>query len=206
MGTAELAQQERAAICDLFVELGPAAPTLCEGWTTADLAAHLLARERRPDSGPGLVWPPLARHTDKVRTSLRDRLPWERLVDLVRTGPPVWLRPFDGPMNTVEFFVHTEDVRRARPGFEPRPLSAAMADALWARVGPGTMARKVGATVALVSVGRAPKVAGSGPRLELRGDPGELTLFATGRQRAASVDVGGEPALAEALRSARLGI
>ena len=52
-----LAQQERNTLCDLFVELGSEAPTLCEGWSTADLAAHLVVRERRPDSGPGLVWP-----------------------------------------------------------------------------------------------------------------------------------------------------
>ncbi len=64
---AELAQQERQGLCDLFVELGPDAPTLCDGWTASDLAAHLVVRERRPDSGPGLVWPPLAGYTDKVR-------------------------------------------------------------------------------------------------------------------------------------------
>ena len=76
MAPASLAQSERAALCDLFTELGPEAPTLCAGWSTADLAAHLVARERRPDSGPGLVWHPLAAHTDKVRRSLRDRTSW----------------------------------------------------------------------------------------------------------------------------------
>ena len=48
-------QAERAALCDLFVQVGPAAPTLCEGWATYDLAAHLVIRERKPLSGPGLV-------------------------------------------------------------------------------------------------------------------------------------------------------
>jgi hypothetical protein len=33
--------QERHELCDLFVELGPTAPTLLEGWTTRDLAAGL---------------------------------------------------------------------------------------------------------------------------------------------------------------------
>ena len=73
MSPITLAQQERQTLCDLLVELGPEAPTLCAGWATADLAAHLVVRERRPDSGPGLVWPPLAGHTDKVRRSVRDR-------------------------------------------------------------------------------------------------------------------------------------
>ena len=132
-----LAQQERTTICDLFVELGPEAPTLCEGWTTADLAAHLVARERRPDSGPGIVWPRLAGYTDKVRLAVRDRMPWEKLVEAVRSGPPMLLRPFDGAMNTIEFFIHVEDVRRAQAGWEPRPLAPELADALWARVGSG---------------------------------------------------------------------
>ena len=37
------------ALCDLFEEVGPDAPTLCGDWTTRDLAAHLVMRERRPD-------------------------------------------------------------------------------------------------------------------------------------------------------------
>ena len=37
--------RERLELCDLLLELGPDAPTLCEGWTTADLAAHLVLRE-----------------------------------------------------------------------------------------------------------------------------------------------------------------
>lgn len=206
MGTAHLAQSERAALCDLFAELGPDAPTLCAGWTTRDLAAHLVARERRPDSGPGLVWPPLAAHTEHVRRSIRDRRSWEELVEKVRSGPPALLRPFDGPMNTVEFFVHLEDVRRAQPGWEPRPLGPELADALWARAGAGGMAKKVGAAVVLVCEGREPKAAGTGPRLEIRGDPGELVLFGFGRQAASRVSVEGDPALVESLKAAKLGI
>lgn len=206
MAASDLAQQERATICDLFVELGPAAPTLCDGWVTADLAAHLVARERRADSGPGLVWAPLAAHTDKVRRSIRDRIPWDQLIASVRRGPPLLLRPFDGPMNTVEFFIHVEDVRRAQPQWDVRALSSEMADALWARVGAGGMAKRVPATIELVADGREPKIRGSGPRLEIRGDPSEHILFGSGRQSAARVDIDGDPALVAQLRSARLGI
>jgi uncharacterized protein (TIGR03085 family) len=201
-----LAQQERATLCDLFVELGPDQPTLCEGWTTADLAAHLVARERRPDSGPGLVWPPLAEHTDKVRRAVKDKLPWERLVATVRRGPPLLLRPFDSAMNTIEFFIHVEDVRRAQAGWQARPLSDDMAEALWKRVGPGGMAKKVPATIALDAPGRPPKEAGSGPRLVLSGDPGELTLFGAGRQAATTVEITGDAELAAQLRTASLGV
>jgi uncharacterized protein (TIGR03085 family) len=201
-----LAQQERNTLCDLFVERGSDAPTLCEGWLTADLAAHLVVRERRPDSGPGLVWPPLAGYTDRVRRAVRDRTPWEKLVENVRHGPPLLLRPFDGSMNTVEFFIHVEDVRRAQDGWEPRPISPELADALWARVGPGGMAKKAPATIVITSPGRADKEGGTGPRLTLAGHPGELTMFGAGRQGAAKVEISGDAALAAQLRGASLGV
>jgi uncharacterized protein (TIGR03085 family) len=201
-----LAQQERTTLCDLLVEQGPGAPTLCEGWDTADLAAHLVVRERRPDSGPGLVWPPLAGYTDKVRRSVKDRTQWEKLVETVRRGPPMLLRPFDAAMNTIEYFIHVEDVRRARSGWEPRAISPELADALWARVGPGGMAKKIPATIVITSPGRADKESGTGPRLVLTGDPGELTMFGAGRQAASNVEISGDSELAAQLRAATLGI
>jgi uncharacterized protein (TIGR03085 family) len=206
MAPTTLAQQERRTLCDLLVEFGPEALTLCAGWVTADLAAHLVVRERRPDSGPGLVWPPLAGHTDKVRRSVRDRTSWEDLVATVRRGPPFLLRPFDGAMNTVEYFIHVEDVRRAQAGWEPRPLSPEMADALWTRLGPGGMAKKVAATIVLASPGRPEKEGGTGQRVVLTGDPGELTMFGAGRQGAARVEITGEADLAAQLRTASLGV
>ena len=42
-------QSERKALADLLAALGPDAPTLCTGWETRDLAAHIVLRERRPD-------------------------------------------------------------------------------------------------------------------------------------------------------------
>jgi uncharacterized protein (TIGR03085 family) len=201
-----LAQQERASLCDLFLERGADAPTLCEGWLTVDLAAHLVARERRPDSGPGLVWPRMADYTDKVRRSVRDRTSWEELVATVRRGPPFLLRPFDGAMNTVEFFIHVEDVRRAEEGWEPRAISPDLADALWARMGAGGMAKKVPATIVITSPGRDDKQSGTGPLLTLAGEPGELTMFGAGRQRATRVEISGDAALADQLRAASLGV
>lgn len=201
-----MAQQERETLSDLFLEYGPDAPTLCDGWVAADLAAHLVVRERRPDSGPGLVWPPLAAYTEKVRLAARDRMSWDQLVATVRSGPPLLLRPFDGPMNTVEFFIHVEDLRRGQDGWEPRAISPALADALWARVGPGGMAKKVPATVVLASPGRDDKEGGTGPVVTVTGDPGEHTMFGAGRQGAARVEVSGDATLAAQLRSAPLGV
>jgi len=206
MASSILAQQERETLCDLLVELGPGAPTLCEGWTTADMAAHLVVRERRPDSGPGLVWPPLAHYTDKVRRSAKERLSWEKLIATVRSGPPLLLRPFDGAMNTVEFFIHVEDVRRAQAGWAPRQISQELADALWASVGAGGMAKKVAATIVLESPDRTAKEGGTGPRLVLTAEPGELTMFGSGRQGAALVEIEGDAVLAAQLRTASLGV
>ena len=206
MADASLAQQERQTLCDLLVELGPEAPTLCEGWSTADMAAHLVVRERRPDSGPGLVLPSLAAYTDRVRTAARDSTPYTDLIARVRSGPPMLIRPFDGAMNTVEFFIHVEDIRRAQEGWEPRSLSPELADALWARVGARGMAKKVPATIEVSAPGRTAKVSGSGPRVVVEGDPGELILFGAGRQRGARVDVTGEADLVTQLRTASLGV
>jgi hypothetical protein len=109
-------------------------------------------------------------------------------------------------MNTVEFFIHVEDVRRAQPGWSPRPLPEELADSLWQRVGPGGMAKQVAATVELTSPGRLPKVRGDGPRLVVDGDPGELTLFGAGRQGHALVTITGDAERAARLRTCSLGI
>jgi uncharacterized protein (TIGR03085 family) len=118
------ARAERAALSELLRQVGPDAPTLCEGWTAADLAAHLVARERRPDSGPGLIMRSMRGWTERVRGNLRQR-PFSELVHLIATGPPksspLGLIPgLDTLVNGPEFFVHHEDVRRAQPGWEPR--------------------------------------------------------------------------------------
>src|SRR5262245_11640860 len=82
------ARDERTALCALLDETGPGAPTLCEGWRTVDLAAHLVMRERRPDAAAGLMGGPLAGHTRRVTELLSTRTPFPHLVQLIRSGPP----------------------------------------------------------------------------------------------------------------------
>ena len=62
-------------------------PPLCEGWTTRDLAAHLVVRERRPDALPGLMFGPLASHTARLQNQLAASTTWEDLVELLASGP-----------------------------------------------------------------------------------------------------------------------
>ena len=51
--SSSLAARDRAALADLLDKLGADAPTCCEGWQTAHLAAHLTVRDRRLDALPG---------------------------------------------------------------------------------------------------------------------------------------------------------
>ncbi len=81
-------RDERRALCALLDETGPEAPTMCEGWTTLDLAAHLVLREHRPDAAAGMLGGPLARYTDRVRNKIAARTPYARLVQIIRDGPP----------------------------------------------------------------------------------------------------------------------
>ncbi|NHN54986.1 TIGR03085 family protein [Calidifontibacter sp. DB0510] len=123
---ARFARAERDALCDTFTAVGPDAPTLCKGWQTRDLAAHLILRERRPDAALGMFLAPLAGRLDKIQSSFAQR-PFAELVETVRQGPPRWspfaLSPVDEAGNLVEFFIHHEDVLRAQEGRPRRELS-----------------------------------------------------------------------------------
>ncbi|HWM01414.1 MAG TPA: TIGR03085 family metal-binding protein [Actinophytocola sp.] len=188
---------ERAALSDLLVALGPDEPTLCEGWQTRDITAHLVVRERRPDAAPGILLSPLAGYTKRVQDAYARR-PWAELVDLFRSGPPA-LSPTRIPLvdrlvNSVELIVHHEDVRRGQPGWQPRDPDRARDGAAWAgvsRAGRLTLRR---CPVGLVL--RRPDgkevVAKRGPNtVILSGTPVDLLLFAFGRD-AVHVEFEGE--------------
>ena len=74
MTATEVLLKERAALCDTLEKYGPDAPTLCAGWLTLDLAAHLVAREARSDAAIGLVLPgPFAKHLQNVMDRYKAR-------------------------------------------------------------------------------------------------------------------------------------
>lgn len=205
-----IARAERAALSDLLESLGPDAPTLCEGWDTRDLAAHLVVRERRMDAAPGIVLRPLAGHLESVTRGYAAK-PYGELVTLVRKGPPA-LSPFRLPkvdplLNTTEYFVHHEDVRRAQPGWAPRDLPARVQGALWRVVrarGPVAF-RRVGCGVVLTRPDGESFVARSGePAAVLTGEPQELLLYLFGRRDHARVEVSGPAEAVDALRRATL--
>src|SRR5262249_40145304 len=110
-----LATTERAAICAAFAEVGPDRPTLCGDWSTHDLLAHLLVRERQPWSSGGILVKALEPITEKAMQGYA-ATPWTEMIESLRTGPPIWspfwLSVVDRFANAAEFFVHHEDVRR----------------------------------------------------------------------------------------------
>lgn len=217
-----LAQTERAALCDLLDEVGPDAPTLCEGWTTADLAAHLWVRENDPIAAGGILFKPLAGHTEKKMNEELAGRPWVEVVAKLRKGPTgasIFRLPWiDESANSAEMFIHHEDVRRAQqPALPPRDLDPATEDQLWRRV--RMMARALLRRVDTGLVLARNDVQHDNPAEEqadlirvhpgqelvtVLGRPSELMLFISGRGEHAEVElVGTDEAIAK-LRAARV--
>ncbi|SHF34963.1 TIGR03085 family metal-binding protein [Streptoalloteichus hindustanus] len=206
-----VARDERRQLCDLLDRLGPDEPTLCAGWRTRDLAAHLVLRERRPDAAPGILLRPLAGYTERVQRRIAEQ-PWGHLVRTLRAGPPRW-SPFSLPRvdeaaNSAEFLVHHEDVRRAREGWRPRPEEPARDAAAWRAVERiGRLAfRRSPVGVALRRPDGTEAVVRRGPRaVAVVGAPAELLLYAFGRA-AVQVEFVGDQADVEVVRGLRRGL
>ncbi|MCX4509644.1 TIGR03085 family metal-binding protein [Streptomyces sp. NBC_01619] len=205
------AKRERLLLADLLEAAGPDAPTLCEGWNTRDLAAHVVVRERRPEAA-GIVLSPLRSRLERVQAEYAAK-PYEELIQLIRTGPPRMspfsIKPVDEASNTVEFYVHAEDVRRAQPDWTARELDAVFADTLWSRL--ERSARLLGRKAPVGLVLRRPNgqtaVAHRGaPVVTVTGEPGELTMYAFGRQDAAKVEIEGEKDAIDRVGRTQLGM
>lgn len=207
-----LARTERHALCDLALELGEDAPTLSGDWTVKELVVHLLIREGSP-AAIGIVVPPLARVTDQASRHLA-KTEHAVLVERLRKGPPVYspfrLAPLDKTLNTLEFFVHHEDIRRAQPGWEPRELDARVQDVLWKmiRVGGRGLVRDaaVGVTLERGDTHERAVLKDSPTPVVVRGLPSELVMFAYGRQKQSRVELDGDPSDVARLTGADLGI
>lgn len=205
-------RDERLALAALLEEKGPDAPTLCEGWTTGDLAAHLVLRESRPDAAAGVMGGPLGPYTARMQQRLAASKSYAELVTAFRDGPPrlsVFAIPrADEAANMVEYFVHHEDVRRGGDDWEPRDLSADLTGALWKRLrGARLFLRKLPVGVELTREdvpGAAPyRIArkGSPHIVTVTGTPAELTLWSMGRVGASRVRFDGPKAAINALQA-----
>ena len=208
------ARSERLLLCDELERLGPDRPTLCDGWQTRDLAAHLFVRENRPDLSVGRYLPFLERHLDREQGKIA-RGDYAAVLDRVRRGAPAWnpmsIAKVDEVTNLIEYFVHHEDVRRAQPGWAPRELEPQLAGKLWSalRRSARLMFRKVPTGIVLIAEGRgryAAKLPDEHGTVILRGPVGELVLYAYGRKDVARVGFEGDAGDIAALQGAELGI
>ncbi|MFN3600390.1 MAG: TIGR03085 family metal-binding protein [Dietzia sp.] len=196
-----LAQRERSALVETMRAAGPDAPTLCEGWTTRDLAAHLVVREARPDAAAGVVLPALASRMEELRLREVER-PWDELLEKIAAGAP-WYSPLryaDRVANAAEYLVHHEDVRRADGAWTKREFDIQDLDRIWAlgTTVSKTFLRRVAARVdlrtppgiRLTKAGAVSTGAALAPMVSVTAEPVELILWAFGRD-AVDVDISG---------------
>jgi uncharacterized protein (TIGR03085 family) len=200
---AALEVAERVRFTDLLLEVGPDAPTLCEGWTARDLAAHMVVIEH-PEAWVGAADSRKFALANKLHDRVMDserRKPWREQVERVRRGPaigPFASRAVREKMYIREYLIHHEDVRRAN-GLAPRTSVPELQEAGWGKA----------KTVGRFGLKRAPLPPEHGIELvrsdtgerftaipgknliALHGDPIELLLFAFGRRSAAQVDARG---------------
>lgn len=198
---------ERHALCDLFEQLGPDAPTRCEGWATREMAAHLWTREHRLDAGPGLLGRgPFAGYTARLEAETARKL-YAEIVGELRAGPPAfWFGRWFPDADLHEWFVHHEDVRRANdlPARTNEPeLEAGLWKVLglWGRI----LTRRAEVGIELETpTGQHRTAHPDEPAVVLRGRPSELMLRLWDRD--GDVTVEGSPDARTAFERSRLGI
>ncbi|MEX5632955.1 TIGR03085 family metal-binding protein [Parafrankia sp. FMc2] len=223
------ARVRREILADLLRELGPASPTLCTGWTAHDLAAHLVTRERVLWAGPGLVMGALHGITERAERATMRAHTYPELVEMFRAGPPRWhptrFAAVDDAANLIEFYVHTEDLRRAAPDGPDGGLAGGSAGTVWnaAESDAAPDRNAMWASLRLIglagfrqsAIGVVAERTDAPGRLTLRrrepvveivGPPEELLLYAFGRRAAARVELRGDPEAVETLVGAPSGV
>jgi uncharacterized protein (TIGR03085 family) len=205
-----VARAERLQLCDLALEVGADAPTLCGDWDVKELVAHLLVRERSLLGAPGIVIPPLAGLTDReIARTARSNLP--TLVGRLRKAHSLLGLPVIDPLvNTLEYFVHHEDIRRAQPEWEPRVLDQHTSAALWRAIsmtGRG-LVRPAGVPVTIrdTDTGKTAVLRRGSDPVTVSGKVGEIVMFLHGRRQTAGLELTGPQASIQRLRDANLGI
>jgi uncharacterized protein (TIGR03085 family) len=212
--TLPLVRRERHALCDTALAVGPDAPTLCGDWTARDLVAHLLVRENSMIGAAGISFSPMAGLTERAMARAA-QAPFADMVDKLHDPgfTPYRLPGVERLANTLEYFVHHEDLRRAQPGWEPRELPMADEEELWKLLkGSARLAtRKADVPIVVRRTGwpdlpseQATIRKGADP-VVVSGRPGELVLFFFGRSQLRDVTFDGPPAAVSRLHEAEKG-
>lgn len=200
-------------MADLLDQVGPEAPTLCEGWRSSELAAHLVVREGNMLASVGIVVDKLANLHDSAIARAVSGTAYPDLVAQVRNGPPRWsgfrIGKVDEMANGAEYFIHHEDVRRAVEGWEPRQLRDSDEAFLWAVVSKrGRIFFRTSPVGVVLRTpdGREATVIDKPNPVTLTGKPSELAMFAFGRREHALVELAGTTDALEAFKGVDLGV
>lgn len=210
MPTASLARRERHALCDLALVLGEDAPTLCGEWTAKDLVTHLLVRENNPLGAAGIAVPGLSGLADRAMARLA-RKDFAVLVEKLRDPglTPYALPPVEMLANTMEYFVHHEDLRRGQPDWAPRELDDKDVDAVWRalRIGGMALVRPAGVPVVIrrTDTGATATLRRGGDPVTVEGPVAEIALFLFGRRQVQGLTFAGPPERVASVRGAELG-
>jgi uncharacterized protein (TIGR03085 family) len=209
--TLPLPRRERHALCDTALAVGPDAPTLCGGWDARHLVAHLLVRENSALGAAGIAFSPMAGLTERAMEKAA-RAPYD---EMVRKLHDPGLTPYRLPgverlTNTLEYFVHHEDLRRAQLGWTRRDLPREDEDELWRLLrGSAKLATRKARLPIVVRrsdrPGQEATVRGGDDPVVATGRPSELVLLFFGRDRLCDVELDGPPESVSRLRGADLG-
>ena len=206
-----LAKRERYAISQTLRNLGPDAPTLCEGWTSFDLLVHLISRENRPDAALGLIIPAFSQYSKKVADELKSR-GFENLIQEFEDGPkqfsPFAIPGVDNLANSFEFLVHHEDLLRAQQNYVARVFGDLDKKLLWKRF---TQTGKVFLRKAKVGIiaksDQGVFTINSGNScVTMEGEVVDLILYSFGRKSAANIKFEGNEESIMILKETKFGL
>ena len=213
-----LRARERADLVTTLRQVGPDAPTLCAGWSAADIAAHLAISEQALGipmfvfNGvrrvlPGRVTRWAIERAQPAGDRMIERMKqrgFPALVNRLESGPPRLYRFGSiAHLRTVEDWIHHEDVRRGS-GLPPREMDPAFEALLWHA---GVQVAKfpefqMGREGMELDAGNGRRFVVGDPasaRVRVTGATSELLLYLAGRVEAADVSVEGDDAAVRTL-------
>ena len=197
----DAAMAEHRALADTLVRVGPGAPTIIEGWTTTELAAHMSSLEAlggtvlflgrqmitrvhpRPTAGSRKL---AARQLERTK-----RKGWDWMVDHVRSPHRLPMLAGGGPVALFEVYVHHQDVLRAAPDLPERPAPEELASCLpWILT---FHAKRLDGVELVTRTEAGEHRAGRGNPVVVAGDVGEVVLWLAGRDDHCSVELEAAP-------------
>jgi len=193
-------EAEQRAVHATLTDIGPDAPTLCTGWTTRELAAHLATGVMLGGAlavGGRLLIARVPVRMGAAGARVNDRLVRARrsfdasLARLARRPPALVTTKTTAPITLAELWVHHEDVRRAN-GMGPRPEPAELAAAVDFLVRYQRRLFAAAGLTVIVLDGRVDVTGARGGTASVHGPAGELLVWLAGRRPASTATITGD--------------